>query len=124
MNKLYLFFIIGFLFSSSICNARQLSQSEIDYYNNLRNCTQSQNGIFRVYGFEGNACKVTMTQQISPDNPDDALVYTYKIPQNFLNEMCDDAQNLSEVDFKAKWEPKEEGFCTLIKYKEKIIHSK
>ena len=68
MNKLYLFFIIGFLFSSSICNARQLSQSEIDYYNNLRNCTQSQNGIFRVYGFEGNACKVTMTQQISPDN--------------------------------------------------------
>ena len=110
MNKLYLFFIIGFLFSSSICYARQLSQSEIDYYNNLRNCTQSKNGVFRVYGFEG--------------NPDDALVYTYKIPQNFLNEMCDDAQNLSEVDFKAKWEPKEEGFCTLIKYKEKIIYSK
>ena len=109
---------------STVCSAKQLSNEEQEYYRNLRNCTPLVSEPYEIKGFQDNQCKIIMTLKGPANSKMPVTVFTYKYPRQVLNEIVSDAINLSQSNFRAKWESREEQFCESIKYGDKIIYSK
>ena len=124
MKNILLLFLICIISLTTVCNARQLSDAEQEYYRNLSNCTPMSQEPFAIKGFENNKCEVVMTLKSPANSKMPATVFTYKYPRSVLNEIVNDAINMSDTDFRAKWEPKEKLFCESIKYGDKVIYSK
>ena len=121
MKKILIILSIFAFIINTICIAAQ-DKNNNEYYRNLRNCVKYQNEIFEIHGFEGDYCKMTMT--LTPPSGSAKTVFTYKYPKKILNQICNDAQVMSNEALKAKWEPREEEFCTSIIFDGKLIYSK
>ena len=106
------------------CQAKQLTQEEQTYYENLKNCKPLSNEVFTIYGFVNNKCKVEMKMPTPPNSNMPQFVFTYEYPRTILSQMVNDATNLTTAEFDKIWKPREEEFCTLIKSGGKVIYSK